>query len=81
MNKLDAAAYTCAFKAIFECAKKSCPNFGVGKSLNGVIADWSDAQLQGLQGAIGEDLANKMMKGCQASPCMFTSFFYMHGIT
>lgn len=64
MNKLDSAAYTFAFRALFDCAKKSCPNFGIGKTLKGIVADWSDAQLQGLQGAIGEDQANKMMKGC-----------------
>ncbi len=67
MNKLDAAAYIFAFQAIFDCAKKSCPHFGVGKTLKGIITDWSDAQLQGLKGTIGEEQANKLMKGCQVS--------------
>lgn len=65
MNKLDAAAYTSAFQAIFNCVKKNCPGFGVGKTLKCIVADWSDAQIRGLQGAIGEEQADKMLKGCQ----------------
>jgi len=67
MNKLNATAYTCAFKAIFTSAKESCPHFEIGTTLKGIVADWSDAQLHGLQGAIGVDQANKLMKGCQVS--------------
>ena len=64
MNKLDNLAYNQAFGAIFSKVKRDYPKFGVGKTLNGIIADWSDTQLQGLQGAIGEETANKVMKGC-----------------
>ena len=31
----------------------------------GIIVDWSDAQAKGLRLAIGEDMANKLLKGCQ----------------
>ena len=65
MNKLDTSAYKHAFEAIFNQVKKSHPEFRVGKTLNGIIADWSDTQLQGLQAAIGEEEANKVVKGCQ----------------
>ena len=65
MNKLDVQAYKHAFDAIFNQVKKSHPEFGVGKTLKGIIADWSDVQLQGLQAAIGEETANKVIKGCQ----------------
>ena len=65
MNKLDAAAYASAFQAIFGCVKKSYPHFGVGKTLKGIVTDWSDAQLRGLQSAIGEEEASKLVKGCQ----------------
>ena len=65
MNKLDASAYRHAFEAIFNQVKKNHPEFGVCKTLEGIIADWSDTQLQGLQAAIGEERANKVVKGCQ----------------
>ena len=44
---------------------KKHPAFGVGKTLKGIIADWSDTQLQGLQDAVGEERANNVVKGCQ----------------
>ena len=39
MNKLDASAYRHVFEAIFNQVKKNHPEFGVGKMLNGIIAD------------------------------------------
>lgn len=65
MNKLDASAYKCAFEAIFGQVKKRHPEFGVGKSLKGIITDWSDTQLKGLQSVIGEDKTSQVVKGCQ----------------
>lgn len=65
MNKLNNLAYKHAFEAVFSKVKIDYPKFGVGKTLNGIIADWSDTQLQGLQAAIGEETANKVMKGCK----------------
>ena len=65
MNKLDASAYSQAFKAIFGEVQKKHPDFGVGKTLKGIVADWSDTQLQGLQDAVGEEKANNVVKGCQ----------------
>lgn len=65
MNKLDATSYTHAFKAIFSKVKEKHPTFAVGTSLKGIIADWSDTQLNGLRGAIGEETVNKVVKGCQ----------------
>ena len=80
MNKLDAAAYAAAFQAIFDCVKKSCPHFGVGKTLKGIITDWSDAQICGLKAAIGEDNTNKLVKGCQVyfelDPAILSNLFY-----
>lgn len=65
MNKLDAFAYQCAFEAIFGQVKKHHPKFAVGKSLKGIITDWSDTQLKGLQSVIGEDKTSQVVKGCQ----------------
>lgn len=65
MNKLDNKAYTHAFDAVFSRVKELYSTFEVGKTLKGIIADWSDVQLQGLRKAIGEDKANQVVKGCQ----------------
>ncbi len=67
MNKLDAPAYKQAFHAVFSQVKVAHPEFAVGDTLKGIIADWSDTQLKGLQSAVGEENANKVVKGCQVS--------------
>ena len=65
MNKLDAPAYTEVFKAIFSQVKTDYPEFKVGGSLKGIIADWSDTQLLGLTDAVGNKVADVLVKGCQ----------------
>jgi hypothetical protein len=65
LNKLNADAYKQAFEAIFRCVKKEHSGFEIGKTLKGIIADWSDTQLHGLQLAIGEETTSKIVKGCQ----------------
>ena len=47
--------------------KEYHPNFEVGKALNGIICDWSDKQVKGLELAVGVDVANQVLKGCQVS--------------
>ncbi len=39
--------------------------FKIGVSLNGIIADWSDQQANGLEIAIGKTMANEILEGCQ----------------
>ena len=65
MDKLDSSAYEAAFHSIFTDTKKNHPEFDVGKTLKGIVADWSDTQMNGLKLAIGETKANKVVKGCQ----------------
>lgn len=67
MDKLDEPAYKAAFNSIFSHVKSTHQGFEVGKSLKGIIADWSDTQMNGLKSAIGEEVANKVVKGCQVS--------------
>ena len=45
--------------------KADHPKFTVGKTLYGVIVDWSDAQIRGLKEAVGSELAMGIIKGCQ----------------
>lgn len=65
MNKVHAVAYKKAFSAIFSQVQSDHPIFSVGKTLNGIVLDWSDTQLKGLEMAIGKEVANKTIKGCQ----------------
>ena len=67
LNKLDASSYTHAFNAIFSKTKEKHHTLAVGTTLKGIIADWSDTQLNGLRGAIGEESTSKVMKECQVS--------------
>ena len=46
MNKQDANAHALAFKKTFDACKESYPEFSIGKTLLGVVVDWSDAEIQ-----------------------------------
>ena len=41
------------------------PSFKVGELLTGIIADWSDQQVNGLEMVIGKSKAGSILKGCQ----------------
>ena len=62
---LTAEAYSERFKAIFSSVAKTYPSFSVGKSLVGILMDWSDQQFNGLEQAVGKDVAEAVVKGCQ----------------
>ena len=64
MNHLDANSYAQCFKAIFEQTDEDHPSFKVGESLTGIIADWSDQQVNGLEMVIGKSKAGSILKGC-----------------
>ena len=42
-----------------------------GKTLKGIIADWSDTQMNSLKLAIGKANADKVVKGCQVQYMYF----------
>ena len=67
MNNLTTEAYKQSFSAIFKTTSTRIPAFSVGGSLEGILVDWSDAQLTGLEQAVGKDVADKVVKGCQVS--------------
>ena len=65
MDKQGKSAYQLAFSKTFAKCKTDTPNFEVGKSLLGVIiAFWVSLLIQGLGGAVGPDVARKLLKGC-----------------
>ena len=64
MDKQGKSAYQLAFSKTFTKCKADNPNFELGRSLLGVIINWSDAEIQGLEGAVGPDVATRFLKGC-----------------
>ena len=65
INGMDAEAFRQSFHVIFTAVKTLHPKFEVGKSLHGIIMDWSDAQIKELEEDVGPDVAAKVMKGCR----------------
>ena len=64
MDRQGKSAYQLAFKKTFQKCKTDYPSFEPGTSLLGVIVDWSDTEIQGLGGAVGPDVARKLLRGC-----------------
>ena len=66
LNQLNAEAYVHAvFSAIFTTTSTRHPEFSVEGTLAGIILDRSNTQVQGLEKAVGKDVADKVVKGCQ----------------
>ena len=65
MDKQNSDAYALGFRKLFEKCKLANHNFEVGATLQGIVTDWSDAQIKGLQCVIGEETAMKLLKGCK----------------
>lgn len=65
LNRLDANAYAQCFKAIFDQVTEDHPTFVPGGTLTGIIADWSDQQITGLEMVLGKPVASNLLKGCQ----------------
>ena len=65
LDKQCSSAYALGFKKLFEQCKVADQNFRVGETLQGIITDWSDAEIKGLKNVIGEGIAMKLLKGCK----------------
>ena len=59
-NKEDSEFYANAFKAVFKQCQEDHKGFAVGKTLKGIVMDWSDTERSGLQNAIGKELYLKI---------------------
>ena len=46
-------------------AETNAHHFECGRTLVGIVVDWSDAEAQGLHEAVGEKLGNQLLKGCR----------------
>ena len=65
LSKDDSDAYSIGFGKVFGMAKSDCSKFEVGTTLRGIVIDWSDAEANGLRKAVGDIVANRLLKGCQ----------------
>lgn len=65
MDKQDANAYALAYSKTFLKCKSVLDDFEIGKTLLGIVVDWSDAEIKGLGKAVGKDLAVTLLKGCK----------------
>ena len=65
MTSESAEAYKIAFEKIFSLCQARHPNFAVHVTVKGIVIDWSAAEMKGLKLAIGDEHANKLLKGCQ----------------
>ena len=63
-NKEDTEFYKNAFTLMFQTCKKDYPRFKLENNLKGIIVDWSDTETKGLREAIGEDTADRLLRGC-----------------
>ena len=65
LDRQDMVAHAIGFKKLFDQCKVSCPNFNIGKSLLGIVTDWSDTEIAGLKHVVGEETATQLLKGCK----------------
>ena len=63
-NKEDSGFYKKAFELVFHTCQSYHSNFKVGESLKGIIIDWSDTEAKGLRELLGDNVADKVLKGC-----------------
>lgn len=64
LTSQSALAYKLAYDKTFSKCKSDHPEFSPGVTLLGVVTDWSDAEIQGLGGAVGTEIAKKLLRGC-----------------
>ena len=63
-NKEDTEFYRTAFSLMFQTCHTDFPQFKIESSLKGIIVDWSDTETKGLREAVGEELADSLLRGC-----------------
>ena len=50
---------------MFEKCRSANENFELGQTLQGIVTDWSDAEIRGFKTAVGKNMAEKLLKGCK----------------
>ena len=59
LDTQTSAGYALCFKKMFEKCMNANENFELGLTLQGIVTDWSDAEIRGLK------TKEKLLKGCK----------------
>lgn len=62
LDKQNKEAYSLAFKKILERCSSIREDFEVGQTLLGIITDWSDAEINGLEAVVGHAKVMEILK-------------------
>ena len=65
INQQSSNAYGLGFRKLFEKYQIADESFEVGGTLQGIVTDWSDAEINGLQSVVGKETGMKLLKGCK----------------
>ena len=65
LDAQNSAGYALCFKKLFEKCKSSRTDLELGITLQGIVIDWSDAEIKGVRSAVGKEMADKLLKGCK----------------
>lgn len=65
LSTQGSTGYALSFKKIFDECKNKNHDFGLLHTLQGIVTDWSDAEISGLKCAVGKESAEKLLKGCK----------------
>ena len=76
MNSLTVNAYRDVFRSIFDTVRQDHPKFAVGKSLKGIITDWSATQRRGIEQSTSVEVASRVLKGCEV--CLIHTYECQH---
>ena len=55
----------CPLRKCLTSVEVAMKTFELGSTLQGVVTDWSDAEINGLKMAVGKRTAEKLLKGCK----------------
>ena len=71
LNHINTDAYAQCFEAVFQQVSEDHPTF---KVVTGIIADWSDQQVNGLAKTVGKSTADNILKGLSKHLIIFHKF-------
>ena len=74
MDKQTQEAFEIVFGKVFSAVKSKHPLFQPGKTLRGILTDWSDTQRAALSTVLGEELATELCKGCKVRYILYIIF-------
>ena len=71
MDKQTQEAFEIVFGKVFSAVKSKHPLFQPGKTVRGILTDWSDTQRAAV---LGEELATELCKGCKVCYILYIIF-------